>query len=393
MKRKNKNFNSIEKSKIVLALLKEDSTLAQLVAKYQITGKTIQNWKKQFLSNASCAFETNESIDQYKEQIQTLKHQNDEFAKKLGKTTIERDWAVEKLKGLDLFDKKCLLQSKPYKLSKQGQCRLVKLNRSSAYYNPRGMNQDNKKILQKIHDIYIDHPDYGYRYIHQKLLEDNVMIGKDRVLKYMRIMNIQAIYPKPKKCTSTPNKQHKIYNYLLDPYWSKTKQGKAIHIPHPNQVWSGDITYIKTKHGFIYCAVIIDWHTKAVLSHKVSNTMDTSLVTDVLNDALSKYPAPQIFNSDQGSQYTSEEHIAMLKKYNIQISMNGKGRSIDNIAVERFFRTLKYNNIFINDFASIKELKTGINNYIANYNYHRFHSSIGYQKPMDMYLSYIKNVA
>lgn len=140
----------------------------------------------------------------------------------------------------------------------------------------------------------------------------------------------------------------------------------------------------------MYLAAVIDWHTRAILSYKLSNTMDTALATDVLEDALSKYPAPKIFNSDQGSQYTSYEHTQMLKDHNIQISMNGKGRSIDNITIERFFRTLKYGNIYISDYKTIKELKEGVKNYIHKYNFKRFHSSINYQKPMNLYLEKMK---
>jgi putative transposase len=145
--------------------------------------------------------------------------------------------------------------------------------------------------------------------------------------------------------------------------------------------------------GFLYLAAIIDWHSKTILSHKLSNSMDASLVTDVLKDALNKYPAPKIFDSDQGAQYTGHEHTEILKSHNIQISMNGKGRSIDNIAIERFFRTLKYNCIFINEFKNIRELRLGINDYISKYNNQRFHSAIGYNKPMNVYLDYLQNAA
>ena len=140
-------------------------------------------------------------------------------------------------------------------------------------------------------------------------------------------------------------------------------------------------------------AAIIDWHSKAILSYKFSNSMDESLVTDVLKDALGKYPAPQIFNSDQGSQYTGNEHTAILQEHGVQISMNGRGRSIDNIAIERFFRTLKYNCIFINDFKNVAELKGGIYKYMDKYNNQRFHSSIGYKKPMHVYNDYLQNAA
>ena len=143
----------------------------------------------------------------------------------------------------------------------------------------------------------------------------------------------------------------------------------------------------------MYLAAIVDWHSRAILSYKLSNSMDASLATDVLKDALNRYPAPQIFNSDQGSQYTSHEHIETLKNNNIKISMNGKGRSIDNIIIERFFRTLKYNCIFINDFNNVKELKEGISSYMDKYNNQRFHSSIGYKKPMNVYLDHLQNAA
>lgn len=229
--------------------------------------------------------------------------------------------------------------------------------------------------------------------IYIQLLEDGCNIGRDRVLKYMKMMGIEAIYPHKKKSTSVKDNQHKVYKYLLDKYWTKSEKTKTIIVSKVNEVWSGDITYIRTNGGFMYLAAIIDWHSKAILSYKLSNSMDSTLVMDVLEDALEKYPAPLIFNSDQGSQYTGDGHIKILKDHNIQISMNGKGRSIDNIVIERFFRTLKYNCIFINDFQTIKELTVGISSYMNKYNNLRFHSSIAYQKPMNVYNDYLQKVA
>jgi putative transposase len=206
----------------------------------------------------------------------------------------------------------------------------------------------------------------------------------------MGILGIQAIYPTKKRLTSLKNREHKIYPYLLKECWTTTGKTKQVQVDTPNEVWSGDITYIRTNGGFMYLAAIIDWHTRAILSYKLSNTMDATLATEVLEDALSKYPAPKIFNLDQVSQYTSHEHTQLLTQHNIQISMNGKGRSIDNIAIERFFRTLKHGNIYISDYKTIKELKEGVKNYIHKYNFKRFHSSINYQKPMNLYLEKMK---
>jgi putative transposase len=391
--KKAKVFSSEEKTKIVLELLREENPLSVLSSKYEVSGKTIQNWKKQFVANAALAFEPAKILSEYQEEVNKLKEQNDELAKALGKTTIERDWAVGKLKSLDLSNRKSLVDSKLNLLPKTRQCELLAINRSTIYYKTKPLSKYTLNILNRIDEIYTDNPEFGYRYIHKQLLEDRFVIGKDRVLKYMNMMGIEAIYPKKKKLTSVKDNEHKVYNYLLDKYWAKSEDTRKVYVPNVNEVWSGDITYIRTNSGFMYLAAIIDWHSKAILSYKLSNSMDTALVTDVLRNALDKYSAPQIFNSDQGSQYTSHDHTKMLIDNNVQISMNGKGRSIDNIAIERFFRTLKYNCIFINDFKNIKELKDGISDYMDKYNYKRFHSSIGYQKPMNVYLDYIQIAA
>lgn len=390
-KTKAKFFTAEEKTKIVLELIKEESTLAELVTKYEVRGRVIQNWKKQFLENASLAFGSGKAVSEYQEKIDKLQAQNDELAKALGKATVERDWAVGKLQSLDLSNKKGLVKSKLNLLSKTRQCELLNINRSSLYYQKKLMDPSDLKILHRIDEIYTDSPDFGYRFIHRQLLEEGFAIGKDRVLKYMNLIGIEAIYPKKKKQTSIKNEQHRIYSYLLDKYWTVSEKTRTVHVPQVNEVWSGDITYMRTASGFMYLAAIIDWHSKAILSYKLSNSMDTELVTTVLKKALSKYPTPKIFNSDQGSQYTSHEHIEILQKAGIQISMNGKGRSIDNIIMERFFRTLKYNCVFINEFKNVTELKVGIKTYINNYNYKRFHSSINYQKPMNLYLNYVQN--
>jgi putative transposase len=392
-KKQIRNFTAEVKTKIVLEMLKEESTTAQLSTKYEVSAKTMQNWKKQFLNNAPLAFEPAKAVSEFKDQIDGLKTQNDELAKALGKATVERDWAVGKLGSLDISNKKSLVDSKLKTLSKARQCELLQISTSVVYYKAKVMSLYNLNILNRIDEIYTDNPDYGYRYIHRQLLEDGFNIGKDRVLKYMGTMGMEAIYPHRKKSTSIKDIGHKIHSYLLEPYWTTSGKTNTVYVPHVNQVWSGDITYIRTNGGFVYLAAIIDWHSKAILSYKLSNSMDSALVTDILKEALEKYPAPQIFNSDQGSQYTGHEHTGILKENNIEISMNGKGRSIDNIVIERFFRTLKYNCIFINDFKDVTELKEGINNYMDKYNNQRFHSSIGYQKPMNVYRDYLQNVA
>jgi putative transposase len=369
-------------------------TINQIAGEYKVTVKSIQNWKKQFLENASLAFDTDKATEVYKKELKAKEDEIDELAKALGKTTVERDWAVKKLVSLDLLNKKYLVDSKLTTISKTRQCELLGISRTTLYYKPKPMSLKDIQILHAMDEIYTDNPEYGYRLIHAHLKEDGYQIGNNRVLKYMGILGIQALYPTKKRLTSIKNSEHKIYPYLLKPYWEKTsKTTKRVKVDTPNEVWSGDITYIRTNGGFMYLAAVIDWHSRAILSYKISNSMDATLATEVLQEALDKYPKPKIFNSDQGSQYTSYEHTDILKAYDIEISMNGKGRSIDNIMIERFFRTLKHNNIYISDYQSIKELKEGIKDYIHKYNFRRFHSSLNYQKPMNVYLESVKMVA
>ena len=394
-RKKGQTYTAEQKAKIVLELLKEERTINQIASEYKVTVKSIQNWKKQFLENASLAFDTDKATEVYKKQLAAKEAEIDELAKALGKTTVERDWAVKKLVSLDLSNKKSLVDSKLKKISMTSQCKLLGISRATLYYTKRPMQEKDIKILHAMDEIYTNNPEYGYRFIHQQLKEDGYTIGNNRVLKYMRILGIQALYPTRKRVSSLKNKEHKIYPYELKPYWTfdKKTKTKSIEVKTPNEVWSGDITYIRTNGGFMYLAAVIDWHSRAILSYKISNSMDATLVMEVLEEALRKYPKPKIFNTDQGSQYTGYEHTAMLAEHNIEISMNGKGKSIDNIMIERFFRTLKHSNIYISDYQSIKELKEGVNNYIYKYNFKRFHSRLNYKKPMNIYLDGLKKVA
>lgn len=376
----------------MLELLKEEDTIAQIATKYKISSQSIAKWKKQFLENASLAFEPEKAVQEFKNEIKSKDEEIEDLQKQLGKSVLEKEWLAKKLESsVSSKERKNLIES-GLELTKSTQCKLLSISRASHYYKPIPISQQNIKIMHSIDEIATNNSEYGYRFIHQQLLENGYSIGKDRVLKYMRYMGIQAIYPTKKRLTNIGNPEHKIYEYLLKEYWTKIGRSKTIYVPTPNEVWSGDITYIRTNGGFMYLAAVIDWHTKAILAYKISNSMDATLATDVLKEALSKYPKPNIFNSDQGSQYTSYEHTQVLKEHDIQISMNGKGRSIDNIVIERFFRTLKHGNIYISDYQSIKELKEGVKAYIYKYNFKRFHSAIGYQKPMNMYIEFLKNV-
>ncbi len=401
MSKKRKSYSAEFKTKVVLELLKEEETAASIASRYGVMVQTLNQWKKKFLENASLAFDVGEATKEYRQRIEKLEKENEVLAKTLGKTTIERDWAVGKQTSpqkifrffwdpemsLDLSSKRRLVNSKLESFSLARQCELLGLNRSGLYYRPKGISEYDSRLMRRIDEIYTERSTLGYRKFHRQLKEEGYYVGHNKVYRLMQKMDIAAIYPKPKRYKTQANKEHTIYPYALEAF--KDEKGQ-ITVNRPNRVWSGDITYIPAKGGFMYLAAIIDWHSRAILAWKLSNTMDTKLVSDVLQEALTHYGAPEFFNSDQGNQYTSKEHTRLLKDHNITISMNGKGRSIDNIAIERFFRTLKYEEVYIKEYENIKELKVGIKNFITYYNTKRFHSSLGYQKPMNVYL---KNLA
>ena len=374
-----KQYSTEFKTKIVLEVLQGDKTLNEIASAHNIIPKNIMNWKKIFLENAQMAMEPSKAIKEYKDENVKLQQELDEYAKKVGKMTIELEWTTKKLKSLDLSNKKALVESKLKEISLSRQCELINLNRSNLYYSPI-INQKEIEIKNQIQSIYDEIPCYGYIKVYKQLLEDGFSVSPNTVHKYRKELGLRAILAVKAPNTSLGNKQHPIYSYKL----------KGLDITRANQVWSTDITYIRIKGGFVYLAAIIDWYSKAVLSWRVSNTMDTDLVMSVLNEALSLYGKPEIFNTDQGSQYTSYIHTDTLKQNGITISMDGKGRATDNICIERFWRSAKVEKIYLNEYERVSILKEDIKEYINFYNHKRFHETLKYKKPMNVYWDSIK---
>jgi putative transposase len=229
-RKKGKAYTAEQKTKIVLEMLKEEMTTSQLASKYGVTSQSLGKWKQQFLENASLAFDVGGATKAYKDEIEELKSENEQLAKALGKATVKAEWAAGKLKSLDLIDKKALIESKHKELSVSEQCEFISISRSSYYYKAMPMSQENIKILHKIDEIATDNSDYGYRLIHKQLEEDGYTIGKNRVLKYMGILGIQAIYPTKKRVTSIKHPEHKIYEYLLKQYWIQEENKKVLGV-------------------------------------------------------------------------------------------------------------------------------------------------------------------
>lgn len=254
------------------------------------------------------------------------------------------------------------------------QCELVGLNRSSYYKSASSENSQNQTIMSRIEEIYTKHPYYGSRRIVVELRKYGLIVNRKRVSRLMNLMGIQGVAPGPS--TSKPHPKSRKYPYLL----------KDIRLERANQAWSSDITYIPTVKGFMYLVAIIDNYSRSILSYELSNTMDTDFCVRALKKALLKYGTPEIFNTDQGSQFTSDEFTGILHENGIKISMDGKGRALDNILMERFWRNLKYEDIYLREYPDVLSLHVGIGRYINYYNRERPHQSLGYVPPAAKYL-------
>ena len=271
--------------------------------------------------------------------------------------------------------KLALIEKDHKKITIKRQCQLLGISRESVYYKSVAVSPEDKKIMDLIDAIYTAHPFYGNRRIKAELnLTHGILIGRKHVRKLMRIMGIAALYPK--KNLSWKNKQHPVYPYLLG----------DLKIEKPNQVWSTDITYVKLESGFAYLIAVIDWFSRYVLSWKLSNTLEIEFCLECLNEALAQTKnKPDIFNTDQGSHFTSPQFAAILESNAIQISMDGRGRCLDNIFVERLWRTVKQENIYLNNYQNVLETRNGLNEYFQFYNDTRRHQALEYLTPKEVH--------
>ncbi len=260
------------------------------------------------------------------------------------------------------------------RLSITRQCALVGMARSSYYYTGRGESALNLKLMRLIDQQFLRTPWYGSRQMARHLRRQDHVVGRKRVRRLMRQMELVPIYQAPR--TSRPHPEHRVYPYLL----------RHRKIDRPNQVWCADITYIPMRRGFLYLVVIMDWSTRAVLSWRLSNTMDPGFCVEALEDALLRYGKPEIFNTDQGSQFTSDDFTHALKDAGIQISMDGRGRWMDNVFIERLWRSLKYECVYLHEFETGNQAKEAIGIWIRYYNEQRPHSHFdGDRTPMEVY--------
>ena len=256
-----------------------------------------------------------------------------------------------------------------------GQCRLLNISRSSFYYKKKPVKPEDLKLMRLIDEQYLKTPCWGSRSMRNHLRRLGYKVNRKRVQRLMRIMGIEAIYPKPR--TSRPHPQHRVYPYLL----------RDLTVDRPNQVWAADITYVPMNRGYMYLVAVMDWYSRKILSWRVSNTIDSDFCVDALTEALSRYGRPEIFNTDQGAQFTSRAFTNLLKEHKVAISMDGRGRVQDNIFIERFWWTLKYQYLYLWSFNNGTELRQGLSYWIDLYNRERSHQALDDLTPDEVYFA------
>lgn len=258
-------------------------------------------------------------------------------------------------------------------LSVLRQCCLLNINRSTYYYKKRSIKLIDLKLMELIDKQYLKTPTWGSRSMRNHLRRLGYKVNRKRVQRLMRLMGLEAIYPKRK--TSRPHPDHKIYPYLL----------RNLKIDRPNQVWATDITYIPMSRGFMYLVAVMDWHSRKVLSWRLSNTLDTDFCVEALEDAINQFGAPDIFNTDQGAQFTSRAFTDVLKEHDIKISMDGRGRVQDNIFIERLWWTVKYHYLYLHTFDNGTQLRNGLREWFRHYNQERSHQALDNLTPDEVY--------
>jgi putative transposase len=261
------------------------------------------------------------------------------------------------------------------------QCELLGVNRSSLYYTPIVPDAEELALMRRMDELHLQHPFFGSRMMGRTLRLQGLTVNRKRLQRLMRLMGLESLAPKPN--TSKPAPEHAVYPYLL----------RHLKVCRPNHVWAADITYIPMAVGFAYLVAVIDWYSRLVLAWRLSNTMDTSFCIEAVQEALSRYGRPEIFNTDQGSQFTADDFTGLLRDEDIKISMDGRGRCLDNVFVERLWRSLKYEEVYLKAYDSIKVARAGIGGYFSFFNEERPHQALGDQTPGSFYRGLLRDVA
>nr|WP_238603062.1 IS3 family transposase [Fimbriiglobus ruber] len=364
MATKRKTHTAAFKAQVALAAIKGDRTINQVASQYDVHPTLIHAWKKQLLAGAETVFASGVKPTGPPDD------KTDELYAQIGRLKVELDWVKKNLPP-SVDARRALIDDDHPALSIRRQCALVGLNRSTRYYDPVPETAENLRRMRWIDEQYTRCPFYGSRRITAWLAGQGHEVNRKRVQRLLRIMGLEAIYPRPKLSAGPA---HKVYPYLL----------RGVAIDRVNQVWSADITYVPLPSGFMYLAATIDWFSRSVIAWRLLNTLDGSFCQDMLDDALGR-GTPEVFNTDQGVQFTARSWIDRVETAGASVSMDGRGRCLDNVFVERLWRSVKYEDVYLRGYESVSALTSGLRSYFAFYNGQRLHQSLDYRTPAAVY--------
>ncbi|MFO0170010.1 MAG: IS3 family transposase [Alphaproteobacteria bacterium] len=372
-RRPRRNHSPAFKAKVALAAVKGEKTLAELAAQFDVHANVIKTWRDQLLEGAAGIF--GEGKPEAPPPVDVK-----ELHAKIGELTLTNDFLGRRAHQGGIAERKKMID-RQHSLPLAKQAKALSISRGTLYYVSRPVPAADLALMRRIDELHLEYPFAGSRMMQGLLKKGGFSAGRLHVATLMKRMGIAAIYRRPN--TSKPEPGHKIYPYLL----------RNVPILRPNQVWAMDITYIPMARGFAYLAAVIDWFSRKVLAWKLSITLDTGFCIEAVEEALAKYGKPEVFNTDQGSQFTSLAFTELLKSHEIAISMDGKGAWRDNVFVERLWRTIKYEEVYLRAYASVSEARASLGRYIDGfYNTRRPHSSLDGQTPDEAYFTALPSI-
>ncbi|TET53032.1 MAG: IS3 family transposase [Anaerolineales bacterium] len=357
-RRPRRNHTPAFKAKVALAAIKGDRTLAQLAEQFDVHPNQITSWKAQLEGGAADVFGPGSGNGAMHAAVDVKS-----LHAKIGELTLENGFFRGSAQQSRAAERKAMID-RAHDLPITRQAEALNISRSSVYYLPRPVSEADLAIMRRLDRLHLEFPFAGSRMLRGLLVAEGCKIGRRHVKTLMRRMGIEALYRRPR--TTKPEPGHKIYPYLL----------RGVEITRPNQVWAMDITYIPMARGFVYLAVVLDWFSRRVLSWRVSITMEAAFCVEALEDALARHGKPEIFNTDQGSQFTGAAFTGVLIKNGIAISMDGKGAWRDNVFVERLWRSVKYEEVYLRAYEGVSDARASIGRYLDFYNGRRPHSGL-----------------